>query len=162
MDNEYISIKDFALKAGKSQQAIYKQVERKLQTYVKMVDNQRMIDTKALEEVYGIKVEQPIQPKVEQVEQSIQPENKIIMDMLQCELDKKNEQIASLEQMLKDKEENHHKEIMELQRNLDQAQKLNAMDKQRILELESKEEPEPQEETPPDEPKKKWWNKFFN
>lgn len=161
MDNEYISIKDFALKAGKSQQAIYKQVERKLQTYVKMVDNQRMIDTKALEEVYGIKVEQPIQPKVEQVEQSIQPENKIIMDMLQCELDKKNEQIASLEQMLKDKEENHHKEIMELQRNLDQAQKLNAMDKQRILELESKEEPEPQEETPPDEPKKKWWNKFF-
>lgn len=162
MDNEYISIKDFALKAGKSQQAIYKQVERKLQTYVKMVDNQRMIDTKALEEVYGIKVEQPIQPKVEQVEQSIQPENKIIMDMLQCELDKKNEQIASLEQMLKDKEENHHKEIMELQRNLDQAQKLNAMDKQRILELESKEEPEPQEETPPDEPKKKWWNRFFN
>lgn len=161
MDNEYISIKDFALKAGKSQQAIYKQVERKLQTYVKMVDNQRMIDTKALEEVYGIKVEQPIQPKVEQVEQSIQPENKIIMDMLQCELDKKNEQIASLEQMLKDKEENHHKEIMELQRNLDQAQKLNAMDKQRILELESKEEPEPQEDTPPDELKKKWWNKFF-
>ena len=54
-----------------------------------------------------------------------------LINMLQTELNKKNEQIA------------------ELQRLLDQAQKLHAMDKQRILELEDK--------AAEVQAKKKWW-----
>ena len=69
--SDYLTIKEFAEKVGVSQQAIYKQVERKLKNYVKLIDNQKRIDIRALQEVYGIEIEQPIQPNVEPVEQSI-------------------------------------------------------------------------------------------
>lgn len=99
--SEYLTIKEFAEKADVSQQAIYKQVERKLNNYIKLVDNQKMIDIRALQEVYGIEVEQPFQPKIQPVEQPIQPSNqqiidRLLFDMLQEELHKKNEQIDIL------------------------------------------------------------------
>ena len=78
MKTEYLTIKDFAERAGVSQQAIYKQVERKLNNYVKMVENQKMIDIRALQEVYGVEVEQPIQPNFD----SILSQNQQMIDML--------------------------------------------------------------------------------
>lgn len=54
-------------------------------------------------------------------------------------------------------------QIEQLQKALDQAQKLNAMDKQKILELEDKMAAADQEQNQEaEEPvKKKWWKKFF-
>lgn len=95
MGTEYLSIKDFAKRAGKSQQAIYKQVERKLNKYIKLVDNQKMIDIRALQEVYGVEVEQPIQPKVEEVKQPIQPNEQAIIDNLFKELERKSEELRA-------------------------------------------------------------------
>ena len=65
MKTEYLSIKDFAERAGVSQQSLYKRLNKlnnQLNNYIKLVDNQKMIDIRALQEVYGIEVEQPIQP----------------------------------------------------------------------------------------------------
>ena len=55
---EKISIAEFAKRANVSRQSVYKrltQVDSELTKYVNLVDNQKMIDTQALEEVYGIK-----------------------------------------------------------------------------------------------------------
>ena len=150
METEYLSIKDFAQKAGVSQQAIYKQVERKLKGYIKLVDNQKMIDIRALQEVYGVEVEQPIQPKVEQVEQPIQPNFDSILSQNQQMID-----------MLKEQLEAKDKQIESLQKLLDQEQHLNAMNHEKILLLESKLE-EPKEPVEPDEePPKGFWTRFF-
>ena len=92
METEYLSIKDFAKRAGVSQQSLYKRLNKlnnQLNNYIKLIDNQKMIDIRALQEVYGVEVEQPIQPFIQPVEQPIQPnfdsilsQNQQMIDML--------------------------------------------------------------------------------
>lgn len=122
MNNDYLSIKEFSAAVGISQQAVYKQLNNKLKPYLKIVDNKKMLDKSALELFNK-------QQENNQVEQQL-------INILQTELNKKNEQIEKLQQAL------------------DQAQKLHIIDKQRILELEQKTEEELEEQ-----PKKKWWKR---
>lgn len=157
MDKEYLSITDFAARAKVSKQSIYKrlnQLNNQLNNYVEMIDNQRMIDIRALQEIYGIEVEQPSQPKNNQVEQPNQPDSqpqndteKLLIEMLQKELDEKNKQIENL------------------QRLVDQEQQLNMANHKKILLLEEKlQEQEPDEQSEPTEQqtKKSWWNRIFD
>jgi predicted DNA-binding protein YlxM (UPF0122 family) len=124
MKKEYLTVNEFAEAAGLSRQAVYKKLNNQLTLFVKVVNNKKMIEKSALE---LFKEKRNCQP----VEQQL---NNKLIEMLRTELDRKNEQIENLQQAL------------------DQAQRLHAMDKQRILELECKEEPE--------EPKKKkWWQR---
>ena len=123
MNNEYLSIKDFAAAVGVSQQAIYKQLNNKLKPYLKVVENKKMLEKSALE---LFKKEE----KVNEVEQQL-------INMLQTELNKKNEQIEALQQLLC------------------QEQQLNAMNQQKIQALEDK------AAAVPEEPEKKWW-KFWS
>ena len=58
---ELVTVKEFAKMADKSQQAIYKQLNNRLNPYIQLIDNQKMLETRALSEVFGIEVEQPIQ-----------------------------------------------------------------------------------------------------
>lgn len=127
MEKEYLSIKEFAAAVGVSQQAIYKQLNNKLKPYLKLVDNKKMLEKTALSLFEK-------EEKINGVEQQL-------INMLQNELNKKNEQIA------------------ELQKLLDQAQKLNAMDKQKILELEDKMAAEQTQEQ--EQQTKKKWFKWF-
>lgn len=138
MNKDYLTIKEFAATVGVSQQAIYKQLNNKLKTYLKIVDNKKMLEKSALK-LFEAK------ENLNQVEQQLNNKlNDKLIDMLQKELEEKGQQ-------LKEKD----KQIAELNKALDQAQKLHAMDKQRILELEDK-TAEPEE--PIQEPtKKKWW-----
>ncbi|MBR5866350.1 MAG: hypothetical protein IKZ04_00420 [Spirochaetaceae bacterium] len=135
MKTEYISIKEFAEAVGVSQQAIYKQLNNKLKPFVKLVDGKKKLDKSAFElfekKEKGERVEQPLN----QIEQQL-------LNMLKKELEEKSEQ-------LKEKD----KQIAELQKLLDQSQKLNAMDKQKILELEDKMQAD--QEVEESEPKKK-------
>ena len=64
-----ISIKEFAKRAGVSKQAIYSQLESRLQPYVVNLNNQKMIKIEALEKFYSSQVEQPSQSSFNQVEQ---------------------------------------------------------------------------------------------
>jgi hypothetical protein len=76
-----------------------------------------------------------------------------LLNMLQQELKEKNQQISEKD-----------KQIAELQKLLDQSQKLNAMDKQKILELEDKMAAEHQEQDQKQDStveKKKWWKRFI-
>ena len=68
-----LTVQQFAALVGKSPQSIYKrlnkvdnlvdnQVVNPIQPYVVVVDGQKMLKTQALSELYGIEVEQPIQP----------------------------------------------------------------------------------------------------
>ena len=153
MKTEYLSIKDFAKRAGVSQQSLYKRLNKlnnQLNNYIKLVDNQKMIDIRALQEVYGVEVEQPIQPKIEPVEQPIQPNFDSILSQNQQMID-----------MLKEQLEAKDKQIENLTKLLDQEQQLNAMNQQKILALETKLE-EPTEPVEPDEePPKGLFSRFF-
>lgn len=171
MGAEYLSIKDFAKRAGVSQQSLYKRLNKlnnQLNNYIKLVDNQKMIDIRALQEVYGIEVEQPIQPFIQPVEQPIQPLLQATIESLSKELERKSEElkakdkqysdlVASMEEQLKVKD----KQIEHYGKLLDQEQHLNAMNHEKILLLESKLE-EPTESVEPDEePPKGFWSRFL-
>lgn len=135
MDNkDYMSIKDFALKVGVSQQAIYKQLNNKLNKYLKVVENKKYIHISALKEYLDIEDNSTNEQQ--------------LLNLLQTTID-------TLKEQLQEKD----KQIANFQKQLDQEQQLRAIDKQKIEVLEQK---EPQEETPQDKQKKKWWNRFFN
>lgn len=145
MEQEYLSIKDFAAAVGITKQAVYKQLNNKLKPYLKEVDNKKMIEKSAL-----LLFER--KSDLNQDEQQLNNQlNEKLIDMLQKELEEKGQQLHEKD-----------KQIAELQKLLDQSQKLNAMDKQKILELEDKmaavdQELQEQEE----QNKKKWWQKLF-
>ena len=86
-----LTVQQFAALIGKSPQSIYKRlnkvdnlVDNPIQPYVVVVDGQKMLKIQAISELYGMEVEQPIQPGCQpeserlttpfnQVEQPIQP-----------------------------------------------------------------------------------------
>lgn len=143
MKEQFLSIKQFAKMAKVSPQSIYKrlnQVDNSLNNYVKTVESKKMIDCRALYDIYGIKIEQPSQPEVEQGEQQKQPVNDVtnqLIEMLRNELEAKNKQLA------------------EMQKLLDQEQQLRMVEHQKLLSL--KEE----NKTPEESHKKHWW-KFLS
>lgn len=68
-----LTVQQFAALVGKSPQSIYKRLNKvdnpvdnlvvnPLQPYVVMVDGQKMLKIQAISDLYGIEVEQPIQP----------------------------------------------------------------------------------------------------
>lgn len=103
MNDEYISIKEFAELAGISVQAVYKRLNNQLNPYVKLVENRKMLKKSALYEVYGIEVEQPIQPKhsTKHSTNSTKVETVKLLqktvDLLENELKIKNQQIETLQ-----------------------------------------------------------------
>lgn len=110
MDKELLTIKEFAEVAGVSPQAVYKQLNNKLKPYLTIVDGKKMLNTTAIE----LFKKPDIKPTVDST--NIQQ----LINMLQTELNAKNQQIEALQSAL------------------DQAQKLNAMDKQQVLLLEDR------------------------
>ena len=86
-----LTVQQFAALVGKSPQSIYKRLNKvdnpvvnPIQPYVVVVDGQKMLKIQALSELYGVEVEQPIQPgwqpeyeklstPFSRVEQPIQP-----------------------------------------------------------------------------------------
>lgn len=161
VENQYISVKEFAQRAGKSVQAIYKGLNNRLNQYVKLVDNQKMLDIRALQEVYGMEVEEPIQPELT-TDSTKESTNDTVIDtllkqieILRNELDVKNEQLREKDRQLKEKDNQIaalNKRLEESHRLLDQSQQLQAMEK-KIQALEDKKE----DIVEPAPEKKKWW-----
>lgn len=158
MSDRYLTIKDFAQAAGVSVQSIYKrlnQVENPLNQYLNLIDGKKMLDIKALKDLYGIEVEQPVE---QPLNQSCQPDStsdiaiKALnqqLGVLQDQLKSKDLQIDELNQRLK--------ESMQL---LDQQQKLTAIAEQKVLMFEQQ---SADHEENPEEPesKKSWWKRIF-
>lgn len=154
VDQEYISIKEFAVRAGVSPQAIYKrlnQVDNQLNNYIKPVGNQRMLNIRALQDIYGIEVVNQNQPVEQPVGNSNQPDQaqdqiRVLQEQLnvkdqqlreQAERDqKKDEQIRKLHEELIEQDLRHHEQIKAMQELLNQEQKLHLLSVQRVQELE--------------------------
>lgn len=69
MGDRYLSIKDFANAAGVSVQSVYKrlnQVDNSLNQYLNQIDGKKMLNIQALQDIYGIKVEQPVEQPLNQ------------------------------------------------------------------------------------------------
>ena len=108
---------EFADRAGVSKQAVYSRLNKGLNPYLKMLNGVKHVDSTALE-FFVQEVVQPIQPQVEHVEQGM-------IDLLREELHQKNRQL-----------EKKDEQIATLQKLLDQEQQLHATASKRILLLE--------------------------
>lgn len=52
MKDEYISVSEFARRAGVTKQSVYQRIQGRLKKYVKDLNGQKVIHIKALNEVY--------------------------------------------------------------------------------------------------------------
>ena len=141
-EDQYLSVKEFAQAAGVSVQAVYKRLLKDLKPFVNEVDGRKVINKRALKEVYG-KDQEELEEKVD---------NDLINVLLN--------QINLLTNELNQK----NSEINELHRLLENEQKLRLVDKSVSEPEESESDQErklDQEESEP-EPKKSWWLRFFS
>ena len=148
MEQTFLSIKDFAARAKVSPQAIYKRLNNpldELTTWLKTDGKRKMLDAEALflfQSTQETTVDnQPVDNDSPTVEQQL-------IAMLQAELAAKNDQIATLQQLLS------------------QEQQLRLVADQRLAMLEAPKEPDPepaaeavQDEPIQDEqqPRRPWW-----
>lgn len=69
MDKEYVSIKEFAVRANISKQRVYQLLEKKLNPYCKTIENKKHIDISALEKFQKISsfenIAQPLENRLE-------------------------------------------------------------------------------------------------
>lgn len=136
-EDEYISIKEFAKRAGVSVQSIYKRLNglnNHLNQYIKLVENQKMLNISALEEIYGIEVEQPIQPI------HSTPHSTHSTSHSTSEKDKKtetkSETVSELVSILEKELGAKNEQIAHLQKLLDQEQQLRMISEQKLLQIE--------------------------
>lgn len=146
----YLTVREFATRAGVSNQAIYKQVVNQLSTYVIVVDNQKFIDETALSEVYKIEVDNQVDNFDNQVDNQIdnektslngtdqeQGQNDIsreLIEMLKEEIKKKDQQIEKLQASIE-------KAYMQISEMAQKAQYITAADKtEKIMQQQPKEE----------------------
>lgn len=146
---QYITVSEFSKRANVTRQYVYQQLDKKLKEFVKVVDNKKMLNIKALE-----LFNQGEDCKVVEQQFSQQLNNQV--DIL-------NKQIESLLDQLKAKDE----QIKDLSTMVKQEQALHLATQQKLLLLEQKQEHQEQpkeEDTQLDQPvesaKKQWW-KFW-
>lgn len=145
---EYISVSEFAKRAGVSRQLVYKRIDNELTQYCKLVDNKKMLNIRALELFQKQKLSTKVSTKFtsEFTKVSTKLSTKFTVYRLKLENEHLKEKVESLEtQTAADQEK-----IESLLKLLDQQQQLSAISAKKIEMLESKiQEPEPQA--------KKWW-----
>ena len=146
---QYITVSEFSKRANVTRQYVYQQLDKKLKEFVKVVDNKKMLNIKALE-----LFTQEEDCKVVEQQFSQQLNNQV---------DSLNKQIESLLDQLKAKDE----QIKDLSTMVKQEQALPLATQQKLLLLEQKQEhqEQPKEEDAqldqPVEPAKKQWWKFW-
>lgn len=163
---EYLSVKDFAQKAGVSTQAIYQRLDKDLQTYCKVVGKQKTIDIKALE-LFAIKT--AYQSVDQLVGKDLQTTLQEILNHFASEKqDNSNdsevlllkELVITLQDTLKTLKEQidvKDKQIEELNARLKEANQLNQNNQILLL---GKQEPPQQIEEAADK-KKSFWERLF-
>lgn len=132
MENqEYITVKEFAKRAGISVQAVYQNIDKKLKPYLELIDGKKMLNIQALQDIYGV-------PEIKDDEQEVD-----------------NELIS----FLKDQLEVKDRQITELQKLLDQQQQLTLKTQIRLEMLEQK-EADPLLDQQPEQPHKSIWERL--
>lgn len=107
MNNELLTVAEFSKRAGVSKQAIYSRLDKGLKQFVQVVDGQKMLNIKALEQYSSQGVEQEKQStcsSVEQEQNSALELLKTTIDMLQKQLEEKDRTIHELTEALKNEQ----------------------------------------------------------
>jgi len=117
MDDQYISVKDFASRAGVSPQAIYQRLDKDLKPFFKVVERQKRLDIKALDVFVLKQVEQEGDKQVENILKCF----KETLKTLEEQLSVKDKQIESNYKQLEVKDN----QIADLNERLREAQELN-------------------------------------
>lgn len=104
-NNEYITISAFAKAVGTTNQAIYQQLNKRLKPYHKVIDNKKMLSTKAIEEIYNKEVDVDNQS-------TFQAENQELINQLNLHIKDLQEQlsVANADKQEKDKQIAYYQE----------------------------------------------------
>lgn len=94
MKDEYISISEFARKAGVSRQAIQQRIGTSLRDFVKDTQGKKLLNSKGLELFKGASLAQGD----DNIAQGV-------LDLLRAELDAKNQQLRDKDQQLREKDQ---------------------------------------------------------
>lgn len=156
MMDEWITVKEFSERAGISVQAVYKQLNKRLKPYLTVMNGTKMLNIKALEEVYGKTEDEPIKPKVDER----------LLNQLIAQLEEKDRQINDLHRLLASKDMQlieclHTVQMLEDKQKAEQQeeQKEQAVEPDRTEDEEIK--PVSTESTEKHE-KKPWWKRIFS
>lgn len=124
VDKELLTVKEFAQLSGRTKQAIYKQLNNKLSPFVQTINNQKMLETRALKEIFNIDIEQQ---KDEKLNDEINLESCLeasLYEILKDELEAKNKQIIHLQGELATERQHNREQADKIAIFADQAQKL--------------------------------------
>lgn len=156
MNEEYISIPEFAKRAGVSHQAIYKRLRNQLQPYLQLVAGKKMLSEKALTLFDCNQVAQPSATKSATGLQSDSSVEAVIL-VLQEQLQAKDEQLKEKDRQLQAKDE----QIASLHRIMEQQNTLAFADKPTMYKLAGRTDPEEGDAeelaAEPPELEKKWY-----
>lgn len=166
--NEYLSVKKFAEIANVSTQSVYKRLATSLQPYVKEVDNQRMLNIQALQDVYGIEVGNSCKPKRQEVVNGCQPKNEEKAhheEQIKSLTDRVHEleiRLGEKESLIKEKDahiEDLRSQVDHLKKEVEHLHEdLQIEKKSNLLLLAQKNE---EIEVLEDQKKKSWWCRWF-
>lgn len=149
MESQYISVKEFSERAGISVQAVYKQLNKRLKPYLTMIDGIRMLDIKALEEVYGKSAEHKVEQKVDEK----------LLNQLIAQLEEKDRQINELHRLLANTqmqltESLHTVQMLEDRQNIEHTE-------EQTVEHDRTEHEEIKPDSTENNEKKSWWKRIF-
>lgn len=104
-NNEYITISAFAKAVGTTNQAIYQQLNKRLKPYYKVIDNKKMLSTKAIEEIYNKEINIDNQS-------TFQAENQELINQLNLHIKDLQEQlsVANADKQEKDRQIAYYQE----------------------------------------------------
>ena len=133
MEIEFLSIKDFAEAAGKTQQAIYKRIANtadELQQFIKVIDGKKCISAAALTAIYNIPLKQEPQPQEQPKEESSMGK---VVDILKEQIEAQRKDIAEKNDLIN----NLSLQLENALKLVSQEQQLNYANTQKILALEA-------------------------
>ena len=148
MEDNYISIKELAERVGRTQQSIYKRINKEnnpIKPFVKKEKGQTFVDKVVIDLFYNKEKREennpPIKPSLKEG-LKVETENKkgdaestasmIAINILKEQLEAQRTQIAEKDKQI----ESLNERLKESQKMLDQQQQLSALDKKTILQLE--------------------------
>ena len=164
---ELLTVSEFAKAAGVSKQAVYSQLETRLKQFRVKLNNRTMIEKRALNEFYFNQVEQPIQPKVNQVEQPKTEDEKDqneLYETLKLTIETLREQLEAKDRQLEAKDKQLEGLTAALRAAQETAQAAQALHGANILQIEQAKEATGEKTagqsegvTDPGEIKPHWW-----
>lgn len=147
-NNEYLTVTAFAKAVGTSNQAIYQQLNKRLKPYYKVIDSKKMVNIKAIEDIYQKSVDTTNQQVFQEEKQELINELKEHIKDLQEQL-----AVARADKEVKDKQ------IADLNERLAEA---NALNQNNQILIGRQQEPTAlPEQTETTSTKQGFWSKLF-